>query len=478
MSAERANEPADGRDPTAAEQPLLAPTRGPFTWRRRDRLRRHINYNLWAVPVLFAVAGMALGVLLPALDRSTEISFGLDWDPGAAQVALGAIVAGTITLVGFVYTITLLVLQLQFGFSPRLIRVLMRDPSPKLAVGVLTGSAIFALGVLRAIDGEFVPQLSTTGALLGMAASIILFLFIVGRLTSDMRTSRMISRVGRLTRPVIAELYPERGSPGDPGRAAERPDEAETRAVTHAREPGVVIGVDVAGALRLASAADTVLFFEPAIGEFVHTGSTLFRLDDRETPIADAELRELVQTGSERSFEQDPQFGLRLLVDMASSALSPAVNDPTTAVQALDELDDLLRMLAPRRLQVALRGVGGAPRLYYAPASWEDYVGLACNEPRHYGVDQPQVARRMRAMLEDLLELVPSFRRPALERQLKLLESSVTRAFSDPDERAIAEVPDRLGMGQSRAAGAGTASRSAGDRSVPDAAKQVREERR
>jgi uncharacterized membrane protein len=283
-----------------------------------------------------------------------------------------------------------------------------------------------------------------------VAASIILFLFIVGRLTSEMRTSRMIARVGTLTRPVIAELYPERGSPGDPGRAAERAAEAETRAVTHEREPGVVIGVDVAEALRLASAADTVLFFEPAVGEFVHTGSTLFRLDDRETPIEDAELRELVETGSERTFEQDPEFGFRLLVDMASSALSPAVNDPTTAVQALDELDDLLRMLAPRRLRGALRGVSGAARLYYAPASWEDYVGLACNEPRHYGADQPQVARRMRAMLEDLLEDVPSFRRPALERQLKLLESSVTRAFSDPEERAIAEVPDRLGMGQSR----------------------------
>jgi uncharacterized membrane protein len=100
-----------------------------------------------------------------------------------------------------------------------------------------------------------------------------------------------------------------------------------------------------------------------------------------------------------------------------------------------------------------MRGVAGVPRLYYAPASWEDYVGLACNEPRHYGADQPQVARRMRAMLEDLLEVVPSFRRPALERQLKLLESFVGRAFSDPEELAIAEIPDRLGMGLSRSAG-------------------------
>jgi uncharacterized membrane protein len=184
----------------------------------------------------------------------------------------------------------------------------------------------------------------------------------------------------------------------------------------------------------------------------VYEGSTLFRLDDRDSPIEDARLSRLVQTGSERTFEQDPQFGFRLLVDMANAALSPAVNDPTTAVQALDELEELLRMLAPRRIRPASRDAAGAARLYYASGSWEDYVALACNEPRHCGADQPQVARRMRAMLADLLEVVPAPRRPALERQLELLDSSVRRAFSDPAERAIAEVPDRLGMGSSRSA--------------------------
>ncbi len=453
MSADQTPGPADNGVSPATKRPRLAPTRGPFTWRRRDRIRRYLNYNLWLTSVVAASGGVILGVLLPLLDRSTDIAIGLGWDPGAAQAALGAIIAGEISLVGFIYTITMLVVQLQYKFSPRLIRMQMRDSTAKIAVGVLIAAAIYSLLVLRAIDGESVPQLSTSVAVLFALCSILAFLFVVGRLISQMRTAAMIARIGELTRPAITALYPELGSPDDPGPATRRPIDAETRAVTHARPPGVVIGVDIGGALRLAYEAGTVLFVEPAIGEFVHRGSTLFRLDDRETPIEDARLRELVETGEERTFEQDPGFGFRLLVDMANSALSPAVNDPTSAVQALDELADLLRLLAGRRLQGELRGAEGNTRLYYAPASWEDYVGLACNEIRHYGGQQPQVARRMRAMLDDLKEAVPSERRRALEHQSELLDSLVRRAFTDPGARAIAEVPDPIGMGQSRNGG-------------------------
>ena len=172
----------------------------------------------------------------------------------------------------------------------------------------------------------------------------------------------------------------------------------------------------------MAAAAGSDLYFEPAIGQFVHPGSVLFRIDGRAGPIDDDRLRRLAVIGKERTFEQDPAYGFRLLVDMANSALSPAVNDPTTAVQVLDEIDDLLRMLAPRRLQGAFQSGEGAPWLCYRAQSWDDYVGLACSEIRHYGADQPQVSRRMRAMLEDLKEIVPNDRRPALERQLELLK--------------------------------------------------------
>jgi uncharacterized membrane protein len=257
----------------------------------------------------------------------------------------------------------------------------------------------------------------------------------------------MISQLGALTRPVITQLYPERGSPDDPGHAPARPHDPDGRVVDYQGEPGVVVGVDTAAAARLAAASGATLYLEPALGEFVHHGSALFRVDDHDSPIDDAQLRALVLTGNERTFEQDPEYGFRLLVDMANSGLPPVSNDPTTAVQVLDELDDLLRTLAPRRLQGAIGDRDGRPWLYYRPPSWEDYVGLACNEIRYNGAAQPQVARRMRAMLEDLTDIVPPDRRPALHEQLELLETRVTQQFSDPQERAIAQVPDRLGFG-------------------------------
>jgi uncharacterized membrane protein len=422
-----------------------------FSWGTRDRVRTSLKYNNWAVPILFATSGTILGLGLPYLDRSAEISVGLEWDPGAATTALGAIISGSLALVGFVYTVALLVLQLQYQFSPRLTRLLATMQTPKIAIGALVGTTAYALLVLRAIDGDFVPQLSTMLALLFAAVSVFAYLVTVGQLLHSTRTSEMISQLATLTRPVITQLYPERGSPDDPGNAPARPHNPEGRVVHYQGEPGVVIGFDTAGAARLATASGATLYLEPALGEFVHHGSVLLRIDDRESPVEDARLRELVLTGNERTFEQDPAYGFRLLVDMANSALPPVSNDPTTAVQVLDELDDLLRTLAPRRLQGAIGDSDGRPWLYYRPPSWEDYVGLACNEIRYNGADQPQVARRMRAMLEDLEESVPPDRRPALQQQLDLLETRVTQQFSDPQERAIAAVPDRLGFGAPQA---------------------------
>ena len=195
-----------------------------------------------------------------------------------------------------------------------------------------------------------------------------------------------------------ASLHPERGSPNDPGPAPERPPHRTSRAVPHVGSPGVVVGVDVIGALSLGAEADAVLLLEPGIGDFIYPGTTIFRVDERGTAVEDARLHDLVLVDRERTFEQDPAFGFRLLVDMANAALSPAVNDPTTAVQVLDELSDLLRTIADRRLRGSVSDDEGTPRLYYLAPSWEDYLGLACDEIRHYGADQPQIARRMKAM--------------------------------------------------------------------------------
>jgi uncharacterized membrane protein len=159
-------------------------------------------------------------------------------------------------------------------------------------------------------------------------------------------------------------------------------------------------------------------------------------------------LYDTVALGAERTMEQDPAFPFRIIVDIASKALSPAINDPTTAVLALDQIHHLLRNLAGRRLDTGLvHDRDKRLRLIYRTPDWEDFVSLAVVEIRHFGASSIQVARRLRAMLEDLIQAVPAERRPPLEAELRRLQRAAERAFSDPEDRAHAAQGDSQGIG-------------------------------
>ena len=149
--------------------------------------------------------------------------------------------------------------------------------------------------------------------------------------------------------------------------------------------------------------------------------------------------------------EQDPAFAFRIIVDIASKALSSAINDPTTAVLALDQLQYLLRSVGSRDLDTGqLRDATGLLRLVYRTPDWEDFVDLAVTEIRHYGKDSIQVARRMRAMLEDLKKTVSLRRAERLEQELDLLHRSIERSFFEPADRVRADTSDSQGMGGTR----------------------------
>ncbi|MEX2376034.1 MAG: DUF2254 family protein [Dehalococcoidia bacterium] len=139
----------------------------------------------------------------------------------------------------------------------------------------------------------------------------------------------------------------------------------------------------------------------------------------------------MIAVGIERSMWQDAAFGVRQLVDIAERALSPGTNDPTTAVQALDQLHDLLAFLMTRTIPSPYRvAEDGVLHLYLPRPGWDEYVSLAIDEIREYGADSSQVRTRLRFLLDDPLERAPVARRPALLRQLEKLESVVTTTRS------------------------------------------------
>ena len=145
-------------------------------------------------------------------------------------------------------------------------------------------------------------------------------------------------------------------------------------------------------------------------------------------------------TGLDRTFEQDPKYALRLLVDIAIKALSPAINDPTTAVQALDQIQDQLLRLGRRRLEIgASRDSHGTLRLVVPHPTWEDFLRLAFDEIRSCGATSVQVMRRMRALMSDLIAALPEERRPALEHQRERLDRAIALSFEDEEEKMVRE---------------------------------------
>jgi uncharacterized membrane protein len=159
-----------------------------------------------------------------------------------------------------------------------------------------------------------------------------------------------------------------------------------------------------------------------------------------------------IDLGIERTFQQDPKYPLRLLVDIAIKALSPAINDPTTAVQAVDQIEDLLRRLGRREVDAGhARDADGALRLIVPMPTWEDYLTLAFDEIRQYGGTSVQVMRRLRAALIGLTESLPSPERAdAVRRYLKHLDLVIERSPLDEQDKVMAFQEDRQGLGLSR----------------------------
>jgi uncharacterized membrane protein len=180
------------------------------------------------------------------------------------------------------------------------------------------------------------------------------------------------------------------------------------------------------------------------VGDFVATGEDLFRLRGAGAgSLKERTLRRCVVLGLEQTLEKDVIFGFRILVEIAIKALSPAINDPTTAVLAVDQLHRLLYEVGRRQLDIALlKDSSGQVRLVYPTPCWGDFVTLAVTEIRLCGSTSPQVMRRLRVMLDHLSQVVPPERSVKLRKEMAILRRTVDRAFADPEDRLFAGAGD------------------------------------
>lgn len=188
----------------------------------------------------------------------------------------------------------------------------------------------------------------------------------------------------------------------------------------------------------------------PSIGEFVPAGGPLATIHGPHPERLDRDgFRRALVLGQERTLDQDVAFGVRMLVDMGLKALADSpLPDPSTTVQVIDRIHDILRQLSGRQLaDSSFADADGIERLVMHTMDWPDYVQLAFEELRLAGGESPQVTRRLRASLDDLLDVAPEDRRGPLLEQLELLDARIDRLAEDDHDRAIARQPDPLGLG-------------------------------
>jgi uncharacterized membrane protein len=252
---------------------------------------------------------------------------------------------------------------------------------------------------------------------------------------------------------VIREIYPHKVE--DQGRdeqVIEEPSfQLPCRLIYQSGNPGVVQAFDTVGLIDIAIRHKCTIELVPQVGDFVTKHDEVFRLYADDSSASAEELFEHIALERERTLEQDPAFAFRVIVDIACKALSPAINDPTTAVLALDQIHILLREVGRRRLDTGMvHDSSGNLRLVYRTPDWEDFVVLAVTEIRQFGANSTQVTRRMRAMLEDLIPLLPLHRALTLRQELTLLQSTIDHGFVVPLDRLRAELPDSQGLGGSQ----------------------------
>jgi uncharacterized membrane protein len=256
--------------------------------------------------------------------------------------------------------------------------------------------------------------------------------------------------VGLAAREVIREVYPSPLKEGDQPLAPLHLESNGKPRVINNLIDGAVLAFDRKGLVMLASKSNCVIELIPEVGDFIAAGDRLFRIYSGGGDLPDSAVQNMVAVGHERTLEQDPLFAFRIIVDIANKALSPAVNDPTTAVLAIDQIHHLLRDIGTRYLgEGRERDAAGHLRLIYRTPNWEDFVRLGTTEIRQYGDESIQVQRRLRAMLENLINTLPDCRAPILHEELVLLTTSSKRSFPDLADQNLAEAADLQGIGGS-----------------------------
>jgi uncharacterized membrane protein len=369
----------------------------------------------------------------------------------AAMGICGAVGSGMIALTGIVFSLAFIMVQFSAtAYSPRLVLWVARDPVVSHALGIFMATFLYALILLAWVDRSAstkVPLISSWMVFVLLLGSMAVFIALIERI-GMLKVSRMLIFTGNHGRKAIEDLYAVAGTKHAGTESTDYRKLPITHTITHTGRPQSLQAIQVGNLVKLASESGAVIEVSVAVGHSVLERTPLLRVYGGREKLSENALLEGLELGDERTFEQDPKYALRLIVDIALKALSPAINDPTTAVQALDQIEDLLFRLGLCDLDIGdYRDTQGALRLVVPFPTWEDFVRLGLDEIRFCGANSVQVTRRMMALIKTLLGVLPTERHAVLQHWEERIQTTILRTFEDKEEKQDAAVADRQGLG-------------------------------
>jgi len=418
-------------------------------WNRKYALRSYLRSSLWVGPVLAYMASIVLVHVIGFVDGWLGWSWEWRLEVDTVHSVLEGLVAATISFIVFAFSSLLVAIQVASAqLTPRIIATtLLRDPTIRLIVALFVLTLSFALGTL--VRSQTEVQYLLLSCAFGLAAACtVAFIYLIDYAARLLRPVSIVWRLGEEGLSVVEQVYPLRIKGTHVPTLPHPPLGAPARTLFHKGRSAIILAVDLETLRREAERTQGVVEFAYQIGDFIATGEPLFLLHGGAAAADDRWLRAAIAFGPERTIEQDATFALRVIVDIAIKALSRAINDPTTAVLAIDQLHRLLRAIGRRHLHDdVIRDAGGTVRVVFRTPDWEDFVQLSCREIRLYGADNYQVARRLRAMLQNLLATLPEARHPAMQCELDLLDRTLDRSPMLPEDLALARTADLQGLG-------------------------------
>ncbi|MBN2040380.1 MAG: DUF2254 domain-containing protein [Spirochaetes bacterium] len=416
---------------------------------------RNMRTSFLFMPSAIVAFSVIIAGILISVDSAGIMQWTKNWPRlfgagGAAARGMLSMIAGSMmTVVGITFSMTLMTLMLASGqYTSRILRNFIRDKVTQVVLGIFSGNFTYCLIVLRTIrDGEdgFIPSLSVFLAVVLAICSIGALIFFIHHIAITIQASSIIASVAEETVEAVYRLFPEnlaREMEADDEDLLPRQMPVRNWLPIPVERSGYIQSVDNAAILRLACGHNTIVRMERGVGDFVVSGTALASLALERPPGREiaAALRAAYNISRHRTLQQDCAFGIRQIVDMALRALSPGINDVTTAVMCVDYLTVILARLAVSNFPSLHRYMEGELRVIAIGRTFAGLVSESFDQIRRSAEGNVAVMLRMLGAILTVSGLTEKpDRRQALGEQMRLIAELTERTVKSPYDRALLE---------------------------------------